>query len=180
MKFKNFGIFIIWFLIVSIPLTYMMGAHSLSLNSSHSKELNKLKSNQSVTLLHFLGADCACSENVYKKFLSRKPKTNQVEKIFVVGKNDDWVRNLKQIGYAVETNSMEYFEKKFEIKAVPQLTILRNNQILYSGGYSRQRGPASIVEDELIVKEVIEKNKVEGTLARCFMVRYCTVDGMVL
>ena len=27
---------------------------------------------------------------------------------------------------------------------------------------------------------VIEKNNVEGTVARYFMVRYCTVDGMVL
>ncbi len=165
---KCYTAFAVWFIVLSVPLSYMMGTHSLSLKPSKSETLKSLivnkNSNEKWSKLHFLGSDCACSENVYQTLLKRIPDKNINEQIFVIGKQDSWIKNLKAKGYQVQSGSMEEFEKKYSITAVPQLSIFDNNQkILYSGGYTTKRGPASAVEDELIVKEIKEK---KGTSER--------------
>lgn len=111
--------------------------------------------------LHFLGGDCGCSENIYNSLMKRKPSAEIYEQVFVIGKNDKWVNDLKAQGYNVTNGDMDIFSKKYAINAVPQLSILDNKKnILYSGGYTAKRGPASTVEDEQIYQEL--KNKHES------------------
>jgi hypothetical protein len=164
MKFHS--IFIIWFIVLSIPLTYMMGTHSLSLKSSRSTAIKQLvdakKGANKWSELHFLGGDCACSENVYQSLVKRLPKPEINEQVFIIGKNELWKEGLSKQGYQIQMGSMDEFEKKYSIKAVPQLTILdQDKNLLYSGGYTTKRGPASIVEDEVIVRELKDKKKAD-------------------
>ncbi len=162
MKSKLF--FALWFALLSIPLTYMMGSHSLSLVPSKNEGIKKLVdpklAQEKWTKLHFLGGDCGCSENIYKSLMTRKPDPEIHEQVFVIGKNDKWMADLKKQGYLVLNGDMEEFAKKYSINAVPQLSILdAGKNILYSGGYTTKRGPASKVEDEIIYNELKNKHK---------------------
>lgn len=157
---KKYGLFLFWFVSLSIPATYMMGTHSLSLNSSKSNQLKSLATSQTTwTKLHFLGADCGCSEDVFNSLKGRKPAMDIKEKIYVIGKNDLWVTTLRNQGFDVVSAEMDTFTKDYSINAVPQLTIIDDKKnILYSGGYTNKRGPASSIEDVQITKELKEKN----------------------
>jgi thioredoxin-related protein len=161
---KKYSIFVLWFALLSIPLSYMMGMHSLSLNPSKKETLKSLvnskASSNKWSQLHFLGGDCGCSENVFKSLMKRKPASDINEQVFIIGKNDQWIKSLKEKGYFVINADMDEFVKKYSINAVPQLSIFDNkNNLLYSGGYTSKRGPASIVEDRLIYQELKEKQE---------------------
>jgi thioredoxin-related protein len=155
--------FVLWFLLLSIPLSLTMGMHSLSLNASKNLNLNKLaeQKNAKWTKLHFLGSDCACSEKVYSELLKRKPDTSNEERIFIIGKNEVWKTELLKKGFNVTEANMDEFEKIYSIKAVPQLVVVNENKkIIYSGGYAAHRNPASI-EDEEIVQALKGKKSVD-------------------
>lgn len=160
MKTKLF--FALWFALLSVPLSYMMGTHSLSLIASKNEGIkdlvNKKQAEAKWSKLHFLGGDCGCSENIYNSLMKRRPVQEINEQVFVIGKNDKWVKNLRAQGYDVVNGEMDVFSKKYSINAVPQLSILdERKNILYSGGYTAKRGPAAAVEDEMIFQEL--KNK---------------------
>lgn len=156
---KSQIIVFIWFLALSVPLAYMMGIHTVPMKESHSPNLVKIKS-QELIVYHFLGADCGCSESVVKSFFKRSPSRQYREKIFVLGSNEAWVKELKRKGYQVESESMDYYEKKFEIVAVPQLVAVKNGKILYSGGYSAKRNPSSEdVEDKKILGDLVKTHE---------------------
>lgn len=151
---------ILWFLALSVPLIYMMGTH-VPLNQSRSKNFLQNKSER-IFVYHFLGADCGCSESVMKSFLSRGPQSTEKEKVFVLGNNPSWVKNLNAKGFEVETAAMEYYENKFEIKAVPQMVVVKNGKILYSGGYSSKRNPSSLeIEDQKILSALNRQQAIE-------------------
>jgi hypothetical protein len=158
---KSKIIFFTWFALLSVPLTFMMGSHSLSLNSSKNANIKDLvgESNKNLwSKLHFLGGDCGCSENIYKSLMKRSPSQEINEQVFIIGKNPRWSEDLAKKGYKVINGEMDEFVKKYSINAVPQLSILDDKKnILYSGGYTTKRGPASSVEDEIIYKEIKEK-----------------------
>lgn len=158
-------LFALWFALLSIPLSYMMGTHSLSLVSSKNKRIRDLVDQKWTkgkwSKLHFLGGDCGCSENIYKSLMARKPSLETYEQVFIIGDNNKWVNDLKKQGYLVVSGDMENFAKNYSINAVPQLSILDDKKnILYSGGYTAKRGPASVIEDEKIYQEL--KNKHEA------------------
>ncbi len=160
-EMKLIILFILWFVGLSVPLSYMMGIHSLSLIPSKNANIKNLILNQSAqkkwSQLHFLGADCECSKNIFNSLMNRSPLLDINEQIFVIGKNDLWIKQLKAKGYSVENGEMENFSKHFSINAVPQLSILDEKQnLLYSGGYTSKRGPASTVEDQSILAELIK------------------------
>jgi thioredoxin-related protein len=157
MKLKYKVIFIIWFLIISLPMISMMGNHFIVLRASKSESLLKLSEHNKYLILHFLGSDCACSESVYKKLALRSPLINRNEKIFIVGKNQKWESTLKKKGFNVETHPMDYFDNRYEIKAVPQLVIFDKGKLAYSGGYTSSRSSKTDVDDEKIISEVLDK-----------------------
>lgn len=130
MKPKIF--FALWFALLSVPLSYMMGSHTLSLISSKSEGIKNLVDQkmaaQKWSKLHFLGGDCGCSENIYNSLMKRKPSAEIYEQVFVIGKNDKWVNDLKAQGYNVTNGDMDIFSKKYAINAVPQLSILDNKK----------------------------------------------------
>ena len=148
----------------------MMGSHTLSLKPSKSENLKELKSEKSWTIMHFLNPECGCSEKVFKSLAARPPKTKNIEeKVFVLGKKPEWVSALKARGFSVVTDSMDHYSEKYQINAVPQLVIIDEDKRLhYSGGYSSKRGPASVVEDEVIYQEVVSnKSTVERPIYGC-------------
>ena len=159
---KQKYIFVIWFIGLSIPFSYMMGTHSLSLNSSKNENIKSLVKSESLekwSKLHFLGGDCGCSENIFNSLMKRSSSPDINEQVFIIGKNEKWSNELIKKGYVVSMGEMDEFSKKYAINAVPQLTILdAKKNILYSGGYTSKRGPASKVEDQEIYKDIKDKN----------------------
>lgn len=150
-------IFAAWFIALGVPLTMTMGGHFLSLNPSKKDELRTLSTTKSDwTIMHFVNPDCGCSERVVGSLLKRPAKTDGVsERVYVLGRNDAWVRDLSQRGYDVIEGKMDHFAEKYAINAVPQLVILSAEHVIrYSGGYTSKRGPASVVEDEDIFRSV--------------------------
>lgn len=105
-----------------------MGSHSLALMPSKNESIKFLVKDDLAstkwTKLHFLGADCGCSENIFKHLMARTPQKDINEKIFLIGKNDLWSKELKIKGYEVHEGKMDEFSKKYSINAVPQLSIL--------------------------------------------------------
>jgi thioredoxin-related protein len=163
---------LIWFTVLSIPLSMMMGSHQLSLKSSKNPALTNLSATQSKawTIMHFVNPECGCSEKVVTSLKNRKAKDIKTsEQVFILGKNAQWEQNLKAAGYKVMTGKMDDFAEKYSISAVPQLVIINaQKEILYTGGYSSKRGPASIVEDEQIFQEVTaKKNSTERPIYGC-------------
>ena len=163
---KQKYIFAFWFIALSIPFSYMMGTHTLSLHSSKNENIKSLVQNtadeKKWNKLHFLGGDCGCSENIFNSLMSRPPETDVNEQIFIIGKNDKWFIKLKEHGYKVSIGPMDEFSKKYSINAVPQLSVLDDKKnILYSGGYTTKRGPASAVEDQSIYRELKNNQKTE-------------------
>lgn len=163
---KQKYIFGIWFIVLSIPFSYMMGTHTLSLKSSKNASIKSLVKNDAVSKkwskLHFLGGDCGCSENIFNSLIKRSPEVDVNEQVFIIGKNEKWFMELKKQGYNVTTGAMDEFSRKYSINAVPQLSVLdEKKNILYSGGYTTKRGPASTVEDQSIYRELKDKHKAE-------------------
>ncbi len=162
MKNKEYFFFYAWFFLVGIPLSYMMGSHTFPWQSSHAKSLLELANEKSSkpTVLHFLSVDCDCSKSVFEKLISRNPRANENEKIYIMGNNPSWEEQLRLKKYHVETNDMDFYAKKFEVKAVPQFVIIQKNNILYSGGYSSVRSPSIVqIEDEKIITEILDKKR---------------------
>lgn len=173
MKTKEYFFFYTWFLIVGIPMSYMMGAHTFPWQASHSNDLFNLRTTNSSKLdvLHFLSVDCECSKSVFQKLISREPRESENEKVFIMGKNLDWEAKLKAKNYHIETNDMDYFAKKYDVKAVPQLIIINDDKILYAGGYSSIRSPSTHeIEDEKIISESLKlkkENSIERPIFGC-------------
>lgn len=161
MKKIDIAIFAIWFLIISIPIASMMANHTFSLKASHSKNLRKLASQNKFTVLHFLGTDCDCSKQVFNSLIHRKPRNDVEEKVYIIGKETNWKSQLSAKNYQVVQHEMEYFEKNYDIKAVPQLTIINGEKLLYSGGYTSSRGNRSQIEDKKIIDDTVSFKKIE-------------------
>ena len=144
----------------------MMGTHTLSLNSSKNENIKSLvvedSKSKKWSKLHFLGGDCGCSENIFNSLMSRSPEVDINEQVFIIGNNVKWFQELSKKGYNVTSGAMDEFSKKYSIDAVPQLSVLdENKNILYSGGYTSKRGPASAVEDQIIYNDLKAKHKAE-------------------
>lgn len=154
--------FFAWFILLSIPFSMMMGWHQLSLRPSKDHSLLTLtrkNSQASWSILHFVNPECGCSQNVVNALSKRKAKGTAVrETAYILGQNKIWEKELKKAGFAVISGKMDEFAERYKITAVPQLVIIKDTSILYSGGYSTQRGPASLVEDEIIFEEVASKS----------------------
>lgn len=159
-------IVISWFILLSVPLSMMMGSHQLSLVSSTDTKIKNLSTTTTdYTKLHFVNPDCGCSEKVVQSLIERKSRKDVVEKVFILGKNETWFKNLSAAGYDITVGDKDEFSSLYKITAVPQLIILNSEKkILYTGGYSSRRGPASVVEDEQILKEVQLKQKTNERL----------------
>lgn len=164
-------LFIFWFMVLSVPFSIMMGTHTLSLQPSRNPRLKDLssKEKEKLTVLHFVNPECGCSEKVVKSLSERSSDKQSREVVHILGTHTGWVKALEAKGYEVKSGKMDDYEKIYTITAIPQLVIIdQNKEILYSGGYSSKRGPASTVEDKKILSEVkASKNSIERPIYGC-------------
>ncbi len=159
---KSTFILAFWFIALSVPAIYLAGTHTFSLLPSNSQKLTELlphKQSQKMQVLHFLGVDCDCSKNVVQALLKRTPDPSLTERVYLIGENKEWEKNLVQKGFDVVVGNKEEFSERFDIHAVPQLTVYGlGDRIIYNGGYTSKRGPSSLVEDQQIVG-ALKKNE---------------------
>jgi hypothetical protein len=161
---KFYLLFALWFVGLSIPAIYLAGTHTFSLLPSSEKNLNSLlpeKKSQQMQVLHFLGVDCDCSKNVFSSLLKRSPDQTLIERVYLIGEEKNWEKQLRLKGYDVVVGNKEVFSTRFDIQAVPQLSVFNiDGRLIYNGGYTSKRGPSSIVEDQTIIAG-LKKNEHE-------------------
>ena len=163
---KKFLIFFtaLWFTAVAIPIGYLMGFHQSFKNKVATKELgDNFAKNKSV--LHMLGADCLCSQKVANYLLSRGPIKDLSEKIIIVGSNVKLLDSFKMSGFSVTEISADIASQKYAVSALPQMFVYSDNKnILYSGGYSQKRSPASKedYDDLKIINDAFKGKKSEA------------------
>lgn len=152
----HYALAVIWFITLSVPLTYMMGSHTLSPHASSSKELLSLadfEKKKDINVIHFLGTNCDCSKEIYEYLLTNTISSDLNEKVIIIGEDLSWARELKNKNYTVEFFSEKDFSNKYDLNAFPQLTITnKNDEVIYNGGYKSGRSPASKIEYNEIIE----------------------------
>jgi hypothetical protein len=159
---------LIWFVSTAIPLGYMVGFHLNFLPSPTSNGLAQLaltygRNKWPMEMIHFIGADCRCSERIASYLIQRKPYTIDTgERVVVVGENSKLVSQLESSGFHVTTLNGEVAASQYSLKGLPMLLILGSKgQIAYSGGYTSHRTLASTsaYQDLTILESVRNSDK---------------------
>lgn len=149
-RWKLFILIGLWGIGSTYVLTLMSSLHympqkkdSLTMSSSETKQLEAH---------HFLSLNCACSKKLLNHLISRKAQDNTQETIHLIGKNSDLENQLLSKGYFVDTLvSEEEAVKKFNLTILPQLLVVKENRILYQGGYGLDQQHSSVYEDIKII-----------------------------
>lgn len=144
MRKTDLGIFLFWFVGISIPLTYLMGFHTFAFQTSpvsRVQEHSSVKAGKNQwTLVHLMSAKCGCSKRTTKYLASRKPLDGHKEVVFVFDGSLPAEPELVQSGYDVVHMSGDEAFEKYNISSVPQLVVFSpKGELKYSGGYNDAR-----------------------------------------
>lgn len=173
---KQWLVLTVWFVTISVPLSYMMGFHTLAFANVQLRNLNsapEIAKTQNWKMLHILSSECGCSKRASRYLLERKPLNNVDEYILVIGNSFKRQDELKSAGYKIIPVSSEEAFARFGIESVPQLVILDSNHFVrYSGGYNDSR--VDVYEDlNLLTK--LKDNK----LVTAYPIFGCAVGSSV-
>ena len=92
------------------------------------------------TAWYVLGTDCGCSASVADDLVKRRPRSDWIEIVWLVGPEPDLARRLMEVGYEVRHIDPTELARQHRIQGAPWLALFdQNGQPVYSGGYSRQR-----------------------------------------
>ncbi len=149
----------LWFVLVAIPIGFMMGQHQAFKSYTKTTDLAIFKKNLTAkfTTLHLIGSDCLCSQKLSDYLIQRKPLKAIEELILIVGNNHLLKQKFISAGFNVEEISPKLAASKYSIKALPQMIVYdERNTTLYSGGYTNKRAPASSEDyDDLKIIEQV-------------------------
>lgn len=143
-----------WAVAVAVPVGYMMGFHQ-PFKSTASEKLLREKVAAEKSVLHLIGADCPCSVKVVNHLTKRSPLKKVQEKVIIIGVNPALASQLKTANYEVESMKEEEAYKRYSINVLPQMIVYKADNIVYSGGYSNERSPAS--ESDFLDVAIINK-----------------------
>ena len=138
---KEKFLFILWFLLVSIPLSILMAQHNLAFKT-HEKSFYldgiKVRAETRFVFLHVLGANCGCSKKVSQYLESRVLSSHVQEKILIVEGSLENESELVKKGIEIERLTPEELKTKYGIESAPQLFVLNSDgRSLYAGGYKK-------------------------------------------
>jgi hypothetical protein len=149
---------LVWAVPLSLALSLMLGLHFVP----HKKEpLLGLGGSSEFEVHHFLSLKCQCSRNLVNHLLKRHSLSGVKETVHLVYPQEKFVHELQLVGFIVEPIDEEDAVKKFNLQALPQLVVTRENRTLYQGGYGRDQQHSQIYEDEKIIKDLF-KNRAVG------------------
>lgn len=152
----------LWAIPISLVLSLMMGLHL----SPHPKDnLRGLASaTNDMTTHHFLSLKCSCSQKLIKHLLKRKKLTSVHEVVHLIHSEDKVVQDLQQAGYTVDPIAEEASVQKFNLQALPLLVVMKENEILYQGGYAKDQQHTQAYEDQKIIADLLQQKQVQELL----------------
>lgn len=153
------ALFIGWVILLSVPLSYIVGSHFFALQTEKPTTLSAFvhpEDRKFWTLIHVLTEDCGCSKSVAEYLSKRHVMTHVAEHVLWVGDKNDVSASLEKIGFQVKALSQEEAVERFNIQSTPLLIVTNEQgQRLYEGGYGpRKPSPTSPFEEQSIVKKL--------------------------
>lgn len=153
-----------WLLVVSSLVSGLMVKHWVPL--PHPKTGEVIATNTLVDCewqaIHFLYADCPCSQRVLRHVIGRSPISGVVERIVLIGGDLATVRGVSKEGFVVEAISAEELRRKYDVESAPLLMVAdQHGKIAYSGGYTLRKQGLDI-QDQEIIKRIAAGRNVES------------------
>lgn len=137
---KEFLVFALWFVIVSVPMSMLMAQHNLpfSINVKTPTQIIKTLSNNidQIYVTHILSAKCKCSKRVGRYLEETMRPANVRESIVVVDGTLPNEAELVKKGFQVIHLSVAELKNQFNLEAAPVLLVSNSEgHTKYSGGY---------------------------------------------
>ncbi|MCD0461079.1 hypothetical protein [Roseiconus lacunae] len=158
-----------WATSLSIVTSALMVAHWITLpkpepGSSISPSLltHVSSDDRRLRVVHVNYLECPCSRRVVRHLIRREPLPDAIEKLLLVGEDQELQVLARSQGYAVESVTREELQSRFGLQSSPLMMVFDSeSNLIYSGGYtSRKQGPA--FQDETIIKALIDGESVES------------------
>jgi hypothetical protein len=131
---KEVVVFVIWFVVISVPLSILMAQHNLSFSIDVKSKIFPQSKNLSVT--HVLGAKCKCSKRIGRYLAEQTRPKNLIESIVVVDGDLANESELVEKGFQISHVTVQGLKDSFNLESAPVLIIAgRDGQLKYSGGY---------------------------------------------
>lgn len=131
--------------------------HSIVFSVDDSKiPFTVLQSESRVNAIHFIAEGCSCSIPLVQHLAKRKATKGIFEKVIIIGKMSDSVRELKKSGYAVESMSFERARVGGWLSATPLLVVYdREQKVHYARGYAEGAiTPLTQFFDQSVIEDV--------------------------
>lgn len=153
MKMVHFFIFF-W---VGIGLAAISWLHSNHYAVFSNRAPSAIKANNSWGIVHVLGGECGCSQNVANYLLKRGPIKGYSERIILIGEFEQ-ASKLKEQGF--EFLSLELAD----IEGVPMFMVHdQKGEVLHAGGYTAgMAGPLSDFQDAKTFQHLVSGQSVES------------------
>lgn len=113
-------------------------------------------------VLHFLYADCPCSQRVLNHVLDRDPVPGVTERIVLISETDVITGAIRTCGYEADAVTPEELPERYGVESAPLMVIAdRHGIVRYSGGYtSRKQGPD--IQDVALITSVRDGKPTES------------------
>ncbi|TWU04076.1 hypothetical protein [Neorhodopirellula pilleata] len=119
-------------------------------------------SEKQVFAFHFLYGDCPCSRRVLKHVLSRQPIPGAIERIVLIGQDQQGQADAIGLGFEVDVVTPAQLKELYGVESAPLLVVSDGSgTIRYSGGYTSRKQGLDI-QDQTIIQKTIADQDVEG------------------
>lgn len=148
---------VLWITPVAGVLSLLLGLH---LAPYKLEPLRGLASEDKVIIVHhFLSLKCNCSKNLVTHLIKRRAQGGVREVVHLLHEKPEIVTELRQAGFEVQISDEPSALKDFNLKALPQLLVMRAHETLYQGGYGPDQQHEQVYEDEKIISLASKNEK---------------------
>lgn len=136
---KEFLVFVVWFAVVSVPISILMAQHNLPFSidvKTPTQILKTLSNKDHILVTHILSAKCKCSKRVGRYLETTvRPAFLQESIVVVEGSLPNEAELLKK-GYKLSHVAVADLKMQFNLEAAPVLLVSDSSgELKYSGGY---------------------------------------------
>lgn len=136
---KEFLVFVVWFAIVSVPISILMAQHNLPFSidvKTPSQIIKTLSDKDHLSVTHILSAKCKCSKRVGRHLEETLRPEFLQETIVIVDGTLPNETELSKKGFKLSHISVADLKTQFNLEAAPVLLVSDSSgELKYSGGY---------------------------------------------
>ena len=156
--FRNdFLVLVLWITPLGLVLSLLLGLHFAPYKVEPLRGL--ASEDQQLVAHHFLSLKCNCSKNLITHLLQRRAHAAVREIVHLLHQKSEVVSDLKRVGFEVQTTDEPSALKKFNLKALPQLVLMRATETIYQGGYGPDQQHEQVYEDEKIISSALQNER---------------------